>query len=61
MGNETRRICPDCNGEKEIKGKCECDSEWRGSQVGDEWEDCQCTPTVTCPTCNGSGYVTDRG
>jgi hypothetical protein len=54
---KNKTVCPDCNGKKEIKGNCVCDAEWRGSQVGDEWEDCHCTPTIPCPTCSGTGYV----
>ncbi|MEJ2689589.1 MAG: hypothetical protein P8130_06480, partial [Deltaproteobacteria bacterium] len=36
---------------------CSCNMEWRGSQIGDRWEDCQCTPEVTCTECNGTGFV----
>jgi len=57
MSQEQKKVCPTCNGKKEIEGKCECNSEWRGNQVEGEWEDCQCTPSITCPTCGGSGYI----
>lgn len=57
MSEEKKTVCPDCNGKKEIEGTCVCNSEWRGSQIGDEWEDCHCTPTIPCPTCNGTGSV----
>lgn len=57
MHEEKKTVCPDCNGKGQIEGTCVCDSEWRGSQVGDEWEDCHCTPTIPCPTCHGTGYV----
>ena len=58
MAQETKKIvCPTCQGEKVVKGVCQCSMEWRGTQVGDEWQDCQCTPELECPTCHGSGYV----
>ncbi|HBI16080.1 MAG TPA: ankyrin [Desulfobulbaceae bacterium] len=57
MSQDQKKVCPTCNGAKEIAGSCECSSEWRGSQVGEEWQDCQCTPTIPCPTCNGTGFV----
>ena len=50
-------VCPECNGKKVISGACSCDMEWRGSKTGDELEDCQCAPEVTCPTCEGKGYM----
>lgn len=56
-GNSTKNECPECGGSKTIPGVCECASEWRGTQTGEEWNDCQCTPDVTCLTCNGRGYV----
>ncbi|MEW6428444.1 MAG: ankyrin [Thermodesulfobacteriota bacterium] len=49
--------CPQCNGSKMIKGTCSCDMEWRGNRVEEEWQDCQCTPEVVCPVCNGTGMV----
>ncbi|MBE9520524.1 MAG: hypothetical protein IME97_05285, partial [Proteobacteria bacterium] len=42
---------------KVIGGVCECSSEWRGTQTGDEWEECRCTPEEECPNCNGTGSV----
>ncbi|MCB2184200.1 MAG: hypothetical protein KQH63_19415 [Desulfobulbaceae bacterium] len=54
---EGEKICPECKGEKTIKGVCTCDMEWRGSKKGDEWDDCQCTPDTTCHYCNGTGVV----
>ena len=57
MSEETKKICPECQGKKVIKGTCVCDMEWRGTQTGDDWEDCQCTPDVECPVCHGTGYV----
>lgn len=52
-----KKECPECSGRKIIPGTCVCNSEWRGSQVGDDWDECQCSPDVSCPTCNGSGFV----
>ena len=54
---KTKKECPECCGKKNIPGVCECASEWRGTQIGEEWNDCQCTPDITCPTCNGKGYI----
>jgi|GEM_PF-756086 DnaJ-class molecular chaperone len=48
-------VCPTCNGDKIIPGICECDSEWRGTEGENEWNDYQCTPDVICPTCSGTG------
>ena len=56
-GNSTKKERPECCGNKTIPGVCECASEWRGTQTGDEWNECQCTPDISCPTCNGRGYV----
>ena len=56
MTQESKKLCPLCNGEKIIKGICSCDMEWRGTK-GDDWEDCQCTPDQECTTCSGTGYV----
>jgi hypothetical protein len=53
---EKRETCPTCDGNKVIAGVCECSSEWRGTQEGDEWQECQCTPDQECPACKGSGY-----
>jgi len=58
MTDNNQKICPTCQGKKVIDGVCECSSEWRGTQNGDDWEDCQCTPEQECPQCKGSGYVT---
>ena len=54
---KTTKECPECSGQKVIPGICECDSEWRGTQVDDEWNECQCTPDVPCPICNGTGVI----
>lgn len=54
---KTTKECPECCGQKVIPGTCHCDSEWRGTQVDDDWSECQCTPEVTCPTCNGTGFL----
>jgi hypothetical protein len=55
MNTIQQDVCPTCNGDKMIPGVCECDSEWRGTEVNNDWADCHCTPDVTCLTCNGSG------
>lgn len=52
-------VCPICQGKKVIAGNCECNMEWRGTQDGDEWEDCQCTPAQECSACSGTGQVED--
>ena len=49
--------CPQCHGNKKIHGTCVCDSEWRGTQDGDDWNECQCEPEQPCPTCQGTGVV----
>ena len=33
---KTKKECPECCGEKNIPGVCECASEWRGTQIGEE-------------------------
>ena len=55
MTEDATRVCPECNGEKKIGGTCVCDMEWRGTQQGDEWADCQCIGEETCPVCHGTG------
>jgi len=60
MASEKKIVCPECNGEKKIAGSCVCDMEWRGSQKGDEWVDCQCTEDEICPFCQGTGYVSEN-
>ena len=60
MAEKVKHMCPQCNGKKVVQGTCVCDSEWRGTQVGDEWNDCQCAPEQPCPTCNGTGYVEEE-
>lgn len=57
MSEKNKKICPQCDGKKVIPGTCVCNMEWRGTQTGDEWEDCQCSEEVECPTCHGTGYV----
>lgn len=59
MNSDTNKVCPECNGDKTIAGTCVCDSEWRGTQKGDEWVDCQCTEDEICPVCKGAGYVSE--
>ena len=54
---DEKDICPYCEGKKTIPGTCECSMEWRGTQQGDDWDDCQCTPEQSCPNCAGTGYV----
>ncbi len=57
MAEKAKKVCPQCLGKKVVPGVCNCASEWRGTQRGDEWEDCQCTPEQECPTCQGTGYL----
>lgn len=57
MTTEAKKKCPVCQGKKSIPGECICDMEWRGTQKGDNWEDCQCTPDKECIQCSGTGYV----
>jgi RecJ-like exonuclease len=54
---KTRKKCPECGGKKIIPGVCECNVEWRGSQVDGEWNECKCTPDIPCPICNGTGFI----
>ena len=61
MAGETNKICPECNGEKTVAGRCVCDMEWRGSQKDESWEDCKCTEKETCPVCRGTGSVPVQG
>ena len=55
--NKNKKKCPECDGKKIIPGTCECNSEWRGTLVGEEWDECQCTPDAECPGCSGTGFV----
>ena len=48
---------PQCDGKKVIPGTCVCNMEWRGTKTGDDWDECQCSEEVECPTCHGTGYV----
>lgn len=57
MAEKGKKVCPQCQGKKVVPGVCVCNSEWRGNQTGDEWEDCQCAPEQECLTCRGAGYV----
>jgi len=58
MTQEKNKVtCTTCQGNKVIPGTCECNMEWRGTQNGENWEDCQCTPEVECSRCHGTGYV----
>ena len=54
---KTKKECPECCGQKVIPGTCVCNSEWRGTQAGTDWNECQCVPEVPCPICNGTGYL----
>ena len=49
------KVCPTCDGKKVVSGVCECSSEWRGTQSGDDWDDCQCTPEEIVGVCVNSG------
>lgn len=53
----TDKICPTCKGNKIIPGNCECNSEWRGTDQDDGFQDCQCEPDTECPDCTGKGYI----
>lgn len=57
MPDSTKKVCPECKGRKMIPGVCVCNSEWRGNQVGDDWDDCQCAREQECPTCKGTGHI----
>lgn len=57
MTKEKKEICPVCQGKKVVAGTCECNSEWRGTQRGDDWDDCQCAPEQQCEMCGGTGTV----
>ena len=49
--------CPICQGKKIIPGTCSCNMEWRGTKTENGWDDCQCTPELTCTECGGTGSV----
>ncbi|MEN8135988.1 MAG: ankyrin [Thermodesulfobacteriota bacterium] len=55
--SDDKKICPTCEGKKVVEGVCECNMEWRGTQQGDDWQDCQCTPELPCKACSGTGFV----
>lgn len=57
MSQENKKICPVCQGKKVVAGTCECNAEWRGTQKGDDWEECQCSPEQPCAMCMGIGFV----
>lgn len=57
MVKEKKEICPVCQGKKVVAGTCECNSEWRGTQKGDDWEDCRCAPEQQCVMCGGTGTI----
>ena len=57
MEQKKKETCSACQGKKIIEGVCECNTEWRGNQNDNEWEDCQCTPDQECPECQGKGYI----
>lgn len=60
-----REVCPTCMGKKVIEGICEVSGEWGGIKTEDGQactpdDACAgqiCTPTTTCPTCEGKGVV----
>ncbi len=54
---ESKKTCPECNGNKIIVGNCECNPEWRSMDPQDGVDDCICEPDHDCPTCKGIGYV----
>lgn len=60
MSDQSGKICPTCNGAKVIPGTCVCNSEWRGNEIGDSWDECRCEKEVQCPTCGGTGYISDN-
>ncbi|MCF6247601.1 MAG: ankyrin [Desulfobacula sp.] len=53
----SEKTCPKCKGKKIIVGNCECNPEWRSSDGGDQYDDCQCEPDIDCPQCQGKGYI----
>jgi len=57
MAELKKVACPECQGHKTVPGECVCDSEWRGTRKGNDWEECQCNDEAPCPLCNGKGYV----
>ena len=57
MGNDEKKPCPECKGNKIVPGTCECNMEWRGTQSEEGWDDCQCNKDEECPMCHGKGYV----
>ena len=57
MADKNISVCTTCQGKKVIVGVCECNMEWRGTQEGDDWQDCLCTPEIECATCNGEGNI----
>lgn len=56
MSEQSKKVCPTCQGKKIIEGVCEVSSEWSGTQSDEFSDDMQCTPDEKCPTCNGTGY-----
>lgn len=61
MEEKKEKTCPTCQGAKVLKGTCECNVEWRGTNSEDGWDDCQCTPDQQCSTCQGTGVVPSDG
>lgn len=57
MTRENRTICPVCQGKKVVAGTCECNAEWHGTQIGDDWDDCQCAQEQQCVMCKGTGLI----
>ncbi len=60
MAQKAGKICPECKGKKFIPGNCVCDAEWRGTQNGDDWNECQCNKEEPCPICLGTGLVNEE-
>lgn len=60
MANEDKQVCPECKGQKVIPGNCVCNMEWRGTMIGDEMDDCQCSQEVECPMCRGTGFIAEE-
>ncbi|OGQ98686.1 MAG: hypothetical protein A2521_05370 [Deltaproteobacteria bacterium RIFOXYD12_FULL_57_12] len=51
------KVCPESQGRKLVPGTCECNMEWRGTEVNGEWVDCRCARETACSRCQGTGFV----
>ncbi len=60
MAEKKQKECPMCRGEKTLPGTCVCDSEWRGTQTEEDWNDCQCNPDIECTLCHGTGFILEE-